>query len=183
MFCPFLIATVTPEESAKTCEIVMRETIDEATDTPIHVRLNGKWFSGTEDNSNDVDETPKVDTTEIWQFINLTVDAHPMHMHLVKFQVYNRQPFNVAAYTAAWDAWQDGEGTKPVLANYFTGPAAAPPPEEMGWKDTVKALPGQITRIIATFEVPPGTELPADYVPSRSERIVSVTFAPSHTTA
>ena len=105
----------------------MRETIDEATDTPIHVRLNGKWFSGTEDNSNAIDETPKVGTTEIWQFINLTVDAHPMHMHLVKFQVYNRQPFDAAAYMTAWDAWQDGKGTKPVLANYFTGPAVAAP--------------------------------------------------------
>ena len=89
-----------------------------------------------------------------------------MHIHLVQFQVYDRQPFNAAAYMAAWDAWQADPATKrkPVLADYFTGAAVPPPPEEMGWKDTVKALPGQITRIIAKFDLPPGVSAPADYV-------------------
>ncbi|MBI5652253.1 MAG: multicopper oxidase domain-containing protein [Chloroflexi bacterium] len=143
-------------------EIVMLETMDMATGTPVDVRLNGKWFDdGT------VDETPKLNTNEIWQFINLTGDAHPMHLHLVKFQVVNRQPFNAKAYTAAWLAWINGGGnpaTKPVLANFLAGAATPPLPQELGWKDTAISYPGEILRVISKFEVPPGTQLPAEYV-------------------
>ena len=134
-------------------EIFMKETMDPFTGTPTDVRLNGKWFDEP------IDENPKVGDTEIWQFINLTVDAHPMHMHLVKFQVYDRQPFNAALFDADRMA-----GIVRPIANYVTGPVVPPLPEEMGWKDTVKSMPGEITRVIAKFDVPPGTELPAEYV-------------------
>jgi len=135
-------------------EIVMKETMDMLTGVPTDVRLNGKWFDdGT------IDESPRVGDTEIWQFVNLTVDAHPMHMHLVQFQVYDRQPFNAALFDLDRMA-----GIVNPVGNYVTGPAAPPPPEEMGWKDTVKSMPGEITRVIAKFDVPAGTVLPADYV-------------------
>jgi spore coat protein A, manganese oxidase len=157
---PRLIVTGT----APMREIVMKETFDPATGVPTDVKLNGQWY---DEAGVPIDETPKLNDNEIWQFINLTVDAHPMHLHLVKFQVVDRLPFNVAAYTTAWLAWVAAgrnPATKPVLTTFVIGPAILPPPEEMGWKDTVKAYPGQITRIIATFEVPPGTTLPAEYV-------------------
>jgi spore coat protein A len=80
-------------------------------------------------------------------------------MHLVQFQVYNRQPFNAALF----DADQMAGIIQPV-GNYITGPAVPPRPEEMGWKDTVRSMPGEITRIIAKFDVPPLTALPAEYV-------------------
>jgi len=131
---------------------------------PLHVRLNELWF---DEPTVGVEETPAVNSTEIWQWVNLTVDAHPMHMHLVKFQVVNRQAFNVATYTTAYMAWVAGgrvAATKPNLAAYLVGPLLARAPEESGWKDTVKAPPGQITRVISTFDVPAGTVLPADYV-------------------
>jgi spore coat protein A, manganese oxidase len=163
---PPLVATTT----APMREIVMKEDVDPVTGLPIDMKLNGKWFDDLP-----LDETPMVNDTEIWQFINLTVDAHPMHMHLVKFQVSDRQPFNAKAYTAAWNAFQATPplGPRPVLANFFTGPAVPPPPEERGWKDTAKAYPGEILRVIAKFEVQnsdipniPGTAaaLPAEYV-------------------
>lgn len=148
-------------------EIVMKEDVDPVTGLPIDMKLNGKWFD-----DRPIDETPIQNDTEIWQFINLTVDAHPMHMHLVKFQVYNRQPFDAKTYTTAWLAFQAG-GPKPILANYLTkGPAVPPLPEEMGWKDTAKSYPGEILRVIAKFEIPApdpliagsGTILPAEYV-------------------
>lgn len=148
-------------------EIVMKEDVDPVTGLPIDMKLNGKWFADP------VEETPTVESTEIWQFINLTVDAHPMHMHLVKFQVYDRQPFDAKAYTMAWLTYQAGLGPKPILANFLTkGPAVLPPPEEKGWKDTAKSYPGEILRVITKFEIPDadsnisgsGTELPADYV-------------------
>jgi spore coat protein A len=32
---------------------------------------------------------------EQWDIINLTGDAHPIHLHLVQFQILNRQTFNI----------------------------------------------------------------------------------------
>jgi spore coat protein A len=148
-------------------EIVMKEDVDPVTGLPIDMKLNGKWFD-----DRPIDETPIQNDTEIWQFINLTIDAHPMHMHLVKFQVHDRQPFDAKAYKTAWLAFQAG-GPKPILANYLTkGPVVPPLPEEMGWKDTAKSYPGEILRVIAKFEIPApdpliagsGTILPAEYV-------------------
>lgn len=49
-------------------------------------------------------ELPQEGTTELWEIVNMTVDAHPMHFHLTQFQLLNRQPYNQARYTAAYDA-------------------------------------------------------------------------------
>jgi len=155
------IQPLSPTSGAPMREVVMRETEDPVSGVPTEVRLNGKWFDDP------VDESPQAGDTEVWQFINLTVDAHPMHLHLVRFQVYDRQSFDAVSYMIDWDAWVAAgrnPGTKPVLANYITGPAVPPPPEEMGWKDTVKSYPGQITRLIAKFDLPPLATTPADYV-------------------
>ena len=95
----------------------------------------------------------KVGTTETWQWINLTVDAHPMHIHLVTFQVVNRQKFDVDAYKQAWvDYLAAGRTTtKPNISSYTSGPEIPPAPEEMGYKDTVKTPPGFVTRMRAKF--------------------------------
>ncbi|MBI5871038.1 MAG: multicopper oxidase domain-containing protein [Actinobacteria bacterium] len=120
--------------------------------------INGKPYSDP------VDEKPAAGTTEIWQFINATPDTHPLHLHLVQFQIVNRQPLDTAGYWTLWEAWRTGSGPKPVLEDFITGPAMPPAPEESGWKDTARAMPGEVLRIIARFTVPPGTELPARYV-------------------
>jgi len=86
-----------------------------------------------------VTEKPVLNTTEIWEFVNLTEDAHPIHLHLVRFQILDRRPFDTYQF-------QD-KGTV-----RFTGPAIPPAPTERGWKDTVRAEPGLITRIIIPFE-------------------------------
>jgi FtsP/CotA-like multicopper oxidase with cupredoxin domain len=49
-------------------------------------------------------EVPAEGTTEVWEVINLTADAHPIHTHLTQVQLINRQAFNVKNYTAAYDA-------------------------------------------------------------------------------
>ena len=41
---------------------------------------------------------PKAGSTEIWSFVNITGDVHPLHVHLVRFQVLNRQTFGVQTY-------------------------------------------------------------------------------------
>jgi FtsP/CotA-like multicopper oxidase with cupredoxin domain len=58
---------------------------------------NGHGISAT--------EVPRVGSTEIWKIANLTEDAHPIHIHLIQFQLISRQPFtNPDDYRAAWDA-------------------------------------------------------------------------------
>jgi spore coat protein A len=86
-----------------------------------------------------VTETPVLNTTEIWELVNLTEDSHPIHLHLVRFQILDRRPIDTFAF-------QD-KGTV-----RFLGPAIPPAPTESGWKDTVRADPGLITRIIIPFE-------------------------------
>jgi spore coat protein A len=83
----------------------------------------------------DITEYPRRGSTEIWSWINRSGVTHPMHMHLVSFQILDRQDFQVI-----------GGVVTPV------GPRIPPPPNEMGWKDTVAAHPGQITRVIARFD-------------------------------
>jgi spore coat protein A, manganese oxidase len=86
-----------------------------------------------------VTEKPVLDSTEIWSFVNLGGDAHPIHLHLVRFQVLDRRPFDVPAYNA----------DESIV---YTGPAVAPDTNERGWKDTVRADSGTVTRIIVKFE-------------------------------
>ncbi len=83
----------------------------------------------------DITEFPRLGTTEIWSFINRSGMTHPMHMHLVFFQVLDRQDFDVV---------------DDVIVP--TGSPVPPDPNEAGWKDTVTAYPQQITRVIARFE-------------------------------
>ncbi len=49
-------------------------------------------------------ETPQEGSTELWEVANLTGDAHPIHIHLIQFQVISRQPFDVDTYLTDWMA-------------------------------------------------------------------------------
>src|SRR4029079_18785124 len=59
-------------------------------------RSNGLGVSGT--------ESPRQGSTELWEVANLTGDAHPIHIHLIQFQVISRQPFDVDTYLTDWMA-------------------------------------------------------------------------------
>ncbi|MFE2145299.1 multicopper oxidase family protein [Streptomyces sp. NPDC059456] len=120
----------------------------------------------------------KAGSAEIWEYVNPNHDAHPMHVHLVNFQVLNRQPIDAAAYQADYQKWIDGgrrPQDRPVLKNYLTGPPVPPDPDEAHCdKDTVKSYPETVTRIlIGEFDPPTGeiasipgsgAVLPATYV-------------------
>jgi spore coat protein A len=86
-----------------------------------------------------VTERPALNSTEIWELVNLTDDSHPIHLHLVRFQILDRRRFD------AFHFQQKNEMR-------FGGPAVPPDPNEMGWKDTVRADPHMVTRIIVPFE-------------------------------
>ena len=89
-----------------------------------------------------VTENPDVGDTEVWEFYNTTADAHPMHVHEVAFEVVNRQQLSLDS---------NGEVVQPVVLN---GPEIPPEPWETGFKDTVIAYPGQVTRIRVKFNTP-----------------------------
>jgi FtsP/CotA-like multicopper oxidase with cupredoxin domain len=79
----------------------------------------------------------------VWEFYNTTGDAHPMHVHEVAFEVINREGLVL-------DDDED-EADQPIeLDGVITPPEAW----ETGVKDTVTALPGQVTRVKAQFNVP-----------------------------
>lgn len=86
-------------------------------------------------------ETPILGTTEIWNFINLSPDTHPMHMHLINFQILNRIPFNIAAYQEAYGNDQASEGA-PL---FTTGNPLPPTEDEKGWKEMERdgQMPGR----------------------------------------
>jgi spore coat protein A len=110
-----------------------------------------------------VTETPKVGTVEDWVYINVTGDTHPMHTHLVTFQVVGRTPFDAEAYEAAYGGPNGVPGGIDPTP-FATGPMLPPDPTERGFKDTVKANPGYFTRIRAKFDLPMGVTAPQDYV-------------------
>jgi FtsP/CotA-like multicopper oxidase with cupredoxin domain len=86
-----------------------------------------------------VTENPAIGATEVWEIYNTTADAHPMHIHEIVFEVVNRQSLLLNA---------EGEVAQPIqLEGGFT----APEPWESGFKDTVIAYPGQVTRVKARF--------------------------------
>jgi spore coat protein A len=154
------VPRLSPTRGIPPRDVVLKENADEF-DNPVEVLLNGYHFL---DRTN-VDKI-KNGTTEIWQWINLTVDAHPMHMHLVTFQVVDRQAFDVDGYTADWQAYLDSgrkPRKKPDVFHYLTGDPIGPAPEEMGFKDTVKAYPGYVTRVIAKFTLPATSLLDYDW--------------------
>ena len=79
-------------------------------------------------------QNPGLGATETWEMWNWSADAHPIHLHLVKFKVVNREAFDPATGTLL--------GPVPASAH------------ETGWKDTVIAYPGEVTRVNATFDLP-----------------------------
>jgi spore coat protein A len=108
------------------------------------------------------DPNPAAGTVEDWVYINMTGDTHPMHTHLVTFQVVGRTPFNAAAYQAEHgDTNGVPGGINPT--SFATGPMLPPDPTE-GFKDTVKANPGELTTIRAKFDLPNGVSAPQTYV-------------------
>jgi spore coat protein A, manganese oxidase len=92
-----------------------------------------------------ITEDPKAGTMEVWSFANCTGDVHPIHLHLVQFQVLNRQGFDVKTYVTTGKM------------NYAGLPMAPEANERPAWKDTIKTYGGMITRVIAKFDLPPNT--------------------------
>lgn len=119
---------------------------------PIMALLNNRRFHST-----DV-TTVQSDTLEQWELINTTEDAHPIHLHFTQFQVLNRQRFDVGSYLSA-TGYVDpatglvtpGRGNSVPVTPFLIGRPKEAPANEQGWKDTVVAMPGEVTRIRVPF--------------------------------
>jgi spore coat protein A, manganese oxidase len=122
-----------PESAAVNPRMLTLVEVDDLVQRPVTMLLNNAHWKMP------VTEDPVLDSTEIWNFINTTDDSHPIHLHLVRFQILDRRSFDVSNY------WATGKLK-------FFGPAIAPDPSEAGWKDTVRADPAMVTRIIIRFE-------------------------------
>jgi FtsP/CotA-like multicopper oxidase with cupredoxin domain len=90
-----------------------------------------------------VSENPAVGATEVWEIYNTTADAHPMHIHEITFEVVNREGLVL-----------DAEAEEPVQPIQLTGDVRPPEAWETGFKDTVIAYPGEVTRVRAQFNTP-----------------------------
>ena len=130
------VARIDPTGAARERVLTLNE-IDDASGNALTMLLDGKRWSDP------VSENPRQNSLETWSFVNLSGDAHPIHLHLVRFQIIDRRPFDLFA----WNAQRRLS---------FTGPAQPPEPHEAGWKDTVRADPGMVTRIAMRFEGEPG---------------------------
>ncbi len=89
-----------------------------------------------------VTEEPLLHDTEVWEVYNLTEDAHPIHLHLVSFQILSRQRF------MGGGMMMGGGGVRVI------GQPRPPEANERGWKDTAQMYPGEVTRIAARFDRP-----------------------------
>jgi Putative multicopper oxidases len=88
--------------------------------------------------ADDVTENPNVGDTEVWEFYNLTADAHPMHIHEIVFEVIDRERLVL-------------EGELPSIPVQLTGDVRPAEPWESGFKDTVISYPGEVTRVRGRF--------------------------------
>ena len=123
---------IAESESVQTREVTLDHYLDSAGRATLML-LNNMHYSMP------VTETPLLDSVEIWTIVNLTDDTHPIHLHLVRFQILDRRRF-------------DAEASRQSRKLVFTGPPVAPEPYEAGWKDTVRADVLMVTRIIVRFE-------------------------------
>jgi spore coat protein A, manganese oxidase len=121
-----------PVAAAKTRTLTLNEYEEPGTHRMLMLLDAKRW-------RDPVTETPVLDSVEVWRFVNLTGDTHPIHLHLVRFQILDRQPFDADEFLTSGKLLLQGEAV----------PAF---PNETGWKDTVRADAGMITRIVVKFE-------------------------------
>jgi FtsP/CotA-like multicopper oxidase with cupredoxin domain len=173
---------------ARKRQLVLKEF---ATDGgPVEVLLNNTQWDGLDspqirgDFPDGITERPRIGSTELWEVVNLTGDAHPIHTHLAQFQILNRERF-AETYLDVWGSAFGGAslptgchpsgdpqnpcpgfgpplpyglpnpdgalGGNPAISPFLMGNPTPPPAEEAGWKDTAKAMPGEVLRLVVRW--------------------------------
>jgi spore coat protein A, manganese oxidase len=122
-----------PESQAVQTRLLTLDEYVNKSGNPVMLLLNATHWKAP------ITEKPVLGSTEIWTLINPTNDTHPIHLHLVRFQILDRQSYEPWLFQ-----------TKRQL--HFLGPPEPPEPGEAGWKDTVRAHSRMVTRIIVPFD-------------------------------
>jgi spore coat protein A len=157
---------------------------------PTEIFLDGQKWAGNPLQA--VSENVTVGSIEDWIIVNPTADTHPIHLHLVQFQLVSRQKFNVNKYHADWMMANvnndpnidplpfDHPTVNIALAPYLMGNPAPPAPNEMGWKDTIQTNPGEVTIIRVRF-APLEVGLPGEppYIPGVNQYLTLIGFDPT----
>ncbi|MGB9144752.1 MAG: multicopper oxidase [Acidobacteriaceae bacterium] len=125
------LARYDPARSVRTRDFVLTDTMD-AQGRSLGMYINGKGYDAP------TTELPTLGTQETWRFINTTDDSHPMHLHLVQYQILSRQGFSPTAFT---------QGKLQLEGN-----PRPPAPNEAGWKDTAVVDPYEVLTILVRFE-------------------------------
>jgi spore coat protein A, manganese oxidase len=163
------IPVLTPNVPKK---ILTLHVVDQASTKPTELLLNGQMWDAP------ISELPIVGSTVEWELVNLTNGAHPIHVHLIQFQIENRQNLDVTKYS---QAWINLNGQPPLqhptlplpVEPFLTNDPIDPAPNERGWKDTVLVPPGKVTRIKLRFA-------PQDANPKKAKPCVNLfPFDPS----
>ena len=200
---PGVTVAKTRELTLNEVALVSQTTIDPVTGVtttypggPVEILVNNTKYSGESPRTYGdfqavtvngitelVSETPAEGTTEVWEIVNTTADAHPIHTHLATFQLINRQNYSTKMFTAAYGAvfpavpgnpvctgavycpgfgpplsynelsarTANKFGGNPDITPYLSNAMQLPDPDEVGWKDTVMAPPGMVTRFAVRF--------------------------------
>ena len=125
------VARIVESSAAKTRRLTLDENLNGVAESMGMLLNKTPWHAP-------VTEKPMLNTTEIWEFVNLTEDVHPIHLHMVRFQVLDRRRFDTFDYMTAGKL-------------RYTSSPMPPDPNELGWKDTVRVNSGTVTRIIVPF--------------------------------
>ncbi|XP_006845284.2 multicopper oxidase LPR1 [Amborella trichopoda] len=117
-----------------------------STDEPTHLYINAMPYEAP------VTETPRAGTSEIWEFINLTGDNHPLHIHLgLITALEQRELVDLDNLTACMNKWNDFD--KCHVSDHARGKLQKVPRHERGWKNVFKMRPGYLTRIFVRFSL------------------------------
>lgn len=177
----------------KTRSLVLIEQEDPNTHETLTLLLNNTHYNGLSQVNNQpipdsiayndgtiyATEIPQVGSTEIWELVNLTGEAHLIHIHLIDFQLMNTQLFNVGnvippfiispSYRNTYEtAWGPGGtlygagppflylstpklGGNPDVTPYLIGQPIPPDPNLKYWKDTIITYPEVVTRLVVRF--------------------------------
>ena len=128
----------------------------------VEALLDGQTWSAP------ISEKPELGTTEDWVIVNPTMDPHPIHLHLIQFQLVQREAFSTEAYNQDW-LTLNGEPpfnhptiNVPNLNSYLSNLVIPPQPYEQGWKDTIIVNSGEVVTLRVRFAQQDGSGFPFD---------------------
>ena len=130
------VARIAESSAVRTRRLTLDENLNPKAESLGMLLNNTPWHAP-------ITEKPELGSTEIWELVNLTEDVHPIHLHMVRFQILDRRKFEAFQYMT--------EGTL-----RYVDAVQAPEANELGWKDTARVNSHTVTRIIVPFVGYPG---------------------------